>query len=230
MEKDIHQQEEELFKEWKKSRRGFSPDGIVNEKQYFESKPKIMLVLKEVNDKQGKSVDLKEFLKNGAYDRKSTWDNVTRWIYGIRNLEKELIWKDLENGDFLNNERKKLLPSLCVMNVKKSPGGHTANEKKLWEIAEEDKEFLSEQFNIYTNDEESRPDIIIGCGAAASNIFIRYTDIIKDKAQWEQTSRGIEYYEFEKGKYFIYYLHPEARVKDNLLYYGLIDAIKEIVN
>lgn len=24
------------------------------------------------------------------------------------------------------------------------------------------------------------------------------------------------------------YLHPDARVKDNLLFYGLVDAIKEI--
>ena len=42
------------------------------------------------------------------------------------------------------------------------------------------------------------------------------------------TTRGVQYYEYEKGKFFIKYAHPEARVADNLLYYGLIDAVKEL--
>ena len=43
------------------------------------------------------------------------------------------------------------------------------------------------------------------------------------------TSRGIWYVRDEE-KIIISYSHPEARTKDCLLYYGLVDAVKEIVN
>ena len=42
------------------------------------------------------------------------------------------------------------------------------------------------------------------------------------------TARGIWYHEYQKNKYIIQYSHPEARVADCLLYYGLLDAINEI--
>lgn len=45
---------------------------------------------------------------------------------------------------------------------------------------------------------------------------------------WQTTKRGVEYHEFKAGKYIIRYAHPEARVADSLLYYGLIDAVQEI--
>lgn len=219
--------ETELFKEWAKIREGFSPDGIVDEKRYLESNPKVMLILKEVNSKKGTSVDLKGFLRNGAYKRRPTWDNVTRWIYGINNINKEIVWKQLEDRKFLDRLREKLLPTICVINVKKSPGGYTAIHKEIWNTADQDKIFLNRQFQLYYKSEMTRPDIIICGGSWTSDIFNRFVDI-PNKEKLETTSRGVWYYEYDKGRFFIYYSHPEARVQDNLLYYGLIDAIKEI--
>ena len=60
--------------------------------------------------------------------------------------------------------------------------------------------------------------------------YLPLIENIENKSDWKTTSRGVYYYEFDKGKYFIKYAHPEARVSDNLLYYGLIDAIKELKN
>ena len=45
--------------------------------------------------------------------------------------------------------------------------------------------------------------------------------------KWEKTKREILKIK-ENNKIIVSYSHPEARVSSNLLYYGLIDAIKEI--
>lgn len=37
-------------------------------------------------------------------------------------------------------------------------------------------------------------------------------------------------FRFGNGSVFIRYAHPEARISDNILYYGLIDAIKKLSN
>lgn len=220
--------EAELFDEWKKIRPEFSPDGIIDENLYFDSHPRIMFVLKEVNSQSGKSIDLKKFLRNGAYDRKQSWDNVARWVYGLRNLDKEIAWKELGNREMLDVWRIQLLPSICVINVKKSPGIHTSNHDLLHKAAEEDKKYLNDQFQLYFNEPSAKPDLIICGGSFTSNVFNNHVNI-PNKNNWQETTRGIWYYEFEKDKFFIYYSHPEARVADNILYYGLIDAVKEIM-
>ncbi|UBM61553.1 hypothetical protein LA303_09010 [Candidatus Sulfidibacterium hydrothermale] len=223
----ITEQETKLFNEWSSSRQGFSPDGIVDETKYLSSNPKIMLILKEVNNKKGESVDLKEFLRNGAYNRRPTWDNVARWVYGINNLDKEIEWKNLENRQILDTLRKELLPMICIINVKKSPGGHTSDNKKMLKTADQDKELLNRQFQLYYQSKTTRPDLIICGGSSTSNAFNAFVDI-PNKDNWHRTTRGIWYYEYDTGRFFISYSHPEARVQDNLLYYGLIDAIKEL--
>jgi hypothetical protein len=223
----IAELEQKLFDKWAKTRQGFSPDGIVDEQLYLASKPKILLVLKEVNSKTDTPVDLKDFLKNGAYGRRPTWDNVARWIYGIRNLDKEIDWSQLDEGNFLTEIRKELLPTICVINVKKSPGGHTTDNSHLWTIAENDKDLLKEQFDLYYNNPKTRPDLIICGGSATSDTFNALVDI-PDKTDWKKTSRGIYYFGFDNGRYLIKYTHPEARVQDSILHYGLMDAIREI--
>jgi len=223
----ITELENKLFDKWATLIQGFSPDGIVDETCYLKSNTKVMLILKEVNSKTGESVDLKDFLKNGAYKRRPTWDNVARWIYGINNLDKEICWDELENREFLDTLRKELLLTICVINVKKSPGGHTTNNEKMWNAANQDKKLLNQQFQIYCQNKTTRPDLIICGGSTTSNTFNALVDI-PNKENWKRTTRGVWYYEYDTEKYFIQYAHPEARIQDSLLYYGLIDAIKEL--
>lgn len=219
------EQEAALFKEWEKSVPGFSRDGIVDEEQYRKSKPKVMLILKEVNNKDGKAVDLKAFLREGARKRRPTWDNVARWLYGIRHLDQNISWKELSERENLNLWRKDLLPTLCVMNLKKSPGRHTTNKKELASSAEQDKRYLNQQFELYFQHEVTRPDLIIACGTGST--FTKLIDI-PNKEELRHTSRGVPFFRYDETGILIKYVHPEARVPDHFIYYTLIDAIKEV--
>lgn len=210
----IANEESHLFGNWKGSRKGFVSDGLVSEEDYLNSKTKICIVLKEVNDPDGGDWDLREFVANGA--RSQTWNNVTRWVNGIRNIERDIPWNEFEN---INQEdRKYFLKSICAMNLKKSPGTHTTDKASLYKVANEDRDFIERQFSLYD------PDITI-CGGTG--------DLFKDVAgfsefEWQRTNRGILWYERASHKYVIAYCHPEARVDNSLIVYGLIDAIREI--
>lgn len=46
---------------------------------------------------------------------------------------------------------------------------------------------------------------------------------------WETTTRGVRWFMREANKYVVAFAHPEARVDDSLLVYGLLDAIREII-
>jgi len=212
---NITEKENTLFAKWEKLRPGFVKDGIVDENCYIKSNPKLLFVLKEVNDINGGGWDLRKFLRIGG--RPQTWDNIVRWVHGIRNLDKEINWTSIE---VIGSElRKEILTTVCVMNLKKSAGSCTTVNDELTEIAKKDKEYIVEQFCFYD------PEIIIGCGSLPSELF---KELMGFKTNWKMTKRGIRFMEFMNSKYLISYSHPEARVQDCLLYYGLIDAIKEI--
>ncbi|PSW96326.1 hypothetical protein C0W38_02485 [Photobacterium angustum] len=186
----------------------------MSEQDYLNSDIKICIVLKEVNDPDGGGWDLREFLANGA--RPQTWNNIVRWVNGIRNIECDIPWKDLEH--ISEQERKSSLKSICAINLKKSPGTHTTDKASLNKVANEDRSYIERQFLLYN------PDITI-CGGTG--------DLFKDIAgffelEWKRTNRGVWWYERAPKKYVIAYCHPEARVDNPLIVYGLIDAIREI--
>ena len=211
---NISDLEEQLFSQWQGSREGFVRDGVVSEKDYLESNPKVAFILKEVNDPDGGGWDLREFIAEGG--RSQTWDNITRWVHGIRNR------KSIPNWDFyseITNEfRMEILRSICAINLKKSPGTHTTDNVSLNAVANEDKPYIQRQFEIYD------PDMTI-CGGTG-DLFKCVVD--HDSKDWKTTSRGILWYERDANKYVISFSHPEARVHDPLLVYGLLDAVNEI--
>jgi hypothetical protein len=219
---NIALKEKELFDEWRIKTSNLSEDGLIDYTSYINSKLKILYLLKEVNSEEG--FNLKDFVKQGG--RTQTWDNIARWTYGILNHDKNFEWDEIEkikNKDL----RREWLKFIGVMNIKKTPGGHTANSKALWKGSSQGKDFLQRQFDLYYENKETRPDIIIACGTETSNFFHEIVPFATDK-YWLHTKRGVPYYEFETDNYFVKYAHPEARVSDNLLFYGLIDAIREL--
>lgn len=222
MPQNLKLKEEELFNEWRLTTPNLSEDGVIDRKTYLESEIKILFLLKEVNSKEG--FNLKEFVKEGG--RSQTWDNIARWTFGILNFKNDFEWGEVEkinNSDF----RKNWLKHVCVMNIKKTPGGHTSDSKSLWEGSLQGKFFLQRQFNLYYENQDTRPDIIIACGSETSNFFHEIVPFATDK-YWLYTKRGVPFYEYERNKFFVKYAHPEARVSDNLLFYGLVDAIREL--
>ena len=207
-------EEEEFLDEWAKELPGFIKDGVVNPQEYFSVKYKILFLLKEVNG--GKDWDLRDYLMEGG--RKQTWDNGSRWVEGILNLDRETPWQDIDEVD--EEYRKKWLNKIAAVNVKKVSGGHTSDMKEIYRFARENAERLCRQINMY------EPDIVI-CGGTEGCYFDEIVEY--DDPKWEMTSRGIWYVVEPSKRIVISYLHPEARVKDCLLYYGLIDAVREIV-
>jgi hypothetical protein len=209
--------EDVLFAEWRRNRPGFVADGAVDETAYLASSPRLLFVLKEVNDPHGGDWDLREFLLDGG--RAQTWNNVTRWIDGIRSLPDDIPWNAV--AEITDGRRQRTLRSIVAMNLKKSPGGHTTDPAALSNAAAADAALINRQFALY------EPDLVICCGADTSNIFDGLVDL-GGEPRWKATRRGIRYREFQERRFVVSFAHPEARVGDCLLYYGLVDAIREI--
>jgi len=145
--------EEQLFSQWQVSRERFVRDGVVSEKDYLESNPKIAFILKEVNDPDGGGWDLREFIAEGA--RPQTWDNIARWVHGIRNRRSIPNWSFY--SQITNEFRIEILRSICAINLKKSPWTHTTDHASLKAVANEDGVYIQRQYEIYN------PDLTI-CG------------------------------------------------------------------
>ncbi len=210
----IRAKEDSLFNEFFGNDPRVIKDGLVQEEAYETAKYRIVYVLKEVNG--GESWDLRDFVRDDG-GRPQTWDNIARWTQGIMNLEEDIPWSVLGSN---NEERRKtVLKQIAAVNLKKTSGGHTADNKLIYETALENDALLREQMSLY------EPDIIICCGTSDAFVDSCYKDV---EITWEMTSRGIWY--FRDGKtVVISYVHPEARVTDSLIVYGLIDAIKDIL-
>lgn len=216
----IKEQEDSLFAEWRINRKGFVADGVADENSYQQSGKKILFLMKEVNDPNCGGWDLRVKMREEG-GRNATWDNIARWTLGIRDLQEDIPWSELKKK-MSNEKRRGVIQYIAAMNLKKSPGGSSTDKALMEKVAMEDKGFLSRQFNFYD------ADIVICCGVDVSNTA---HSCIKDIQgfKWKATSRGVPYHELGKpGKILISYSHPEARVSDNLLYYGLIDAVREI--
>lgn len=205
-------EENELLNQYKSQIKGMVFDGVVSWEDYLQSKKKILFVLKEVNG--GENWDLREFLRGGG--RPDTWNNITRWMKGIRNLDKELKWAEIEN--ISDGERVLQLKSIAAINVKKTSGRCVADSVEVYKSAMNNKELLKEQVNLYN------PDLVICCGTGNE-----YFDFICENKEfeWKSTTRGV-WYVIDGEKVIINFNHPAARVSPSFLYYGLIDALREI--
>ena len=214
---NIRDREDELFSEWEKSRKEFVRDGVVSEDYYKKSNPKIALILKDPHGDGGGDIRTWIRDKGGGYG--STWNDVVRLIWGIRNREKKIIWRDFPNLD--DDFRFTHLRSICAMNLKKSVGGASTDSDKLRGVALKDKKYIQEQYALYD------PDITI-CGSSEVYWLFRKVFDIGDEDWENQTSRGVHWYERSPGKYVIESYHPAARISSSLRFYQLIDAVNEI--
>lgn len=210
---ELLKKENLLLDKWAKSCQGLVRDGMINPDEYIKAPLRILYLLKEVNG--GADWDLRSFVREGG--RKQTWDNIARWTKGIRAVPDEIPWEQLEN--ITEEERRAILQQICAVNIKKTSGTYTADKKRITEAAGRDAEYLKKQINLY------EPDIIICCGTE----WNYWHEIMKTEPDWKETSRGIWYFIENTSRIVVSYVHPEARVKDCLLYYGLVDCMREIL-
>ena len=80
---------------------------------------------------------------------------------------------------------------------------------------------MNRQFDLY------RPNITICCGHIVSRLYYQIRSV-EDKPTPKKTTRGVWYHLWPTGECVICYHHPVAWMGDSLLYYGLMDAVKEI--
>ena len=213
----ISAKEEDLFKEWRKSRTPFVCDGAVSEQDYLKSCPQIAFILKETND-PGDDFDLRQFLQNQNGGKGTTWNNVARWVHGIRNLPSECDWSCYENVDA--RFRREVLRGIVAMNLKKSPGGGRTVFRVLKNVAREDALHIQNQYSLYD------PDITI-CGGVETTGGL-FHDLVHPGIEWKQTTRGIWWYRRNAQKYVVAFHHPAARVRGSRMLGDLMTAIKEI--
>ncbi|MGF1866928.1 hypothetical protein L4D15_16990 [Enterovibrio norvegicus] len=211
----ICEQELELFNRWAANRAGFVSDGVVSEPHYLKSPLRVCFVLKEVNDLGGGGWDLRQFIREGA--RKQTWNNISRWTKCISHIEHDFHWSEL--AKISNSDRIKILKSVCAMNLKKSPGGHTTEKASFNQVVGDDKNYIQEQYSLYA------PDITICCGTGWD---LHWALELENEAV-RQTNRGINWFLNHNNKAVIMFSHPEARVQDSLLVYGLVDAVRDVI-
>ncbi len=215
-------EEEALFQEWRTSLdkpETFVSDGVVDETAYRSSNLKLLFLLKEVNDLGGGGWDLRAILYDYlSFGRIPTWLNICRWIKGIRAIPTDLEW-ETELKDINVKDREELLRSIAVMNLKKTPGGHTTVVDNFNDAVERDRKFIKRQIKIYA------PNLIICCGSIIGDAI---EGIFPEEIHWEATSRGVWFSQFIEGSTLIYFSHPEARVSSNFLHYALMDTIKSL--
>lgn len=212
----ITDQQQKLFSDLRQHTPEIIADGVSDEAQYTSAPCRIMYVLKEVNGGSGWS--LCDHMISGGRDREHdpTWDNIARWSEGIFNLPDELPWSQLENDCWSRRER--ILPKICAVNVKKTSGSYVSDSREIYESAIDNADILKKQLELYA------PDIVICCGTEDAFVNACFQD---KEIDWQMTSRGIWYFR-DKDMPVISFSHPAVRVRDCYLYYGLLDAVREI--
>ena len=230
--------ENQFFEEWKnkmpeKEKAFFIPDGIVNFEKWNKSKIKILFFLKEANVdiKNADSIDFDErdYLLN--YNKKEqykkthspTVDVMIQWIYAIECcLYSDKKWKEVLKECKKEQLQDEMLEQIAIVNAKKIPGGGTVNwsDFDLYMNEKVNIEFLFKQLNLYN------PNIVI-CGKTAW-ILEKYGPEDFSSEKWKETFHGIRYLRYN-GCFFVDYVHPNVRAPKNMVFYSLIDAIKEIL-
>ncbi len=137
-------------------------DGIVCEKDYDNTDPKLLFVAKEPNT-------------DGVFDFRKWWceevkyaftKRLCEWTYGIRNGFPPL-------SDFDKDEGNKLaaIRSISFINLKKVGGSGSADSAKIQYTTERDRGFLRRQIDIVA------PDVVVG-GVGDSGLWsVLFPDI-----------------------------------------------------
>ena len=214
----VEEAENLLFEEWRSrlavdGESYFVPDGVIESGAYANSKPKIVVVLKETND-PGEGSSLCEILRTTPPHY--TWNTVTRWVRAIRSLPDEIPWQEISDVDMTT--RIDVLRTIAVMNVKKTAGGSVASNAELEKHSQRFRDLIERQVALYS------PDIILLCGFSW-----KLSEPFGKRAEWHRTSRGTWFRRLENGVPVIHTRHPANRLEGELLHYPVIDAVRELL-
>ena len=191
----------------------FIRDGVVDPRQYVRAEKKLVLVLKEAADWGGRG-DLREFLRCGGQWK--TWNNVTRWVEGILD---DLPWNEID-AHIDNERRKRALRRVAVVNLKKSYGAGTANDRLIREAARADRDFIRKQLALY------EPDLVICGGEIVGSAFVE--DVYGCDGNVWQLSSGDAWSCRINGILHVCHYHPGYwAVSPKILLEGLVNTLKD---
>jgi hypothetical protein len=175
-------------------------DGIINEKFYSSSNPKVLFLMKEVNDPSESACwDLSIMLYNELKYNFSY--RLAEWSWGIFN-------------DFIplpdNNAKKEKLHSMlrktAIINLKKSGGGGFVNHDILNQHIIKNKNFIIKQIEIIN------PEVIIGGLGRTS-----YWSLFLDNLGWLSSGYDIKIAKWKNIKLVDFY-HPSYQVPRAMSY------------
>lgn len=175
-------------------------DGIVKEKEYSQSKFKILWILKEPHDKEGGDWDMKKFIGDKkelmSYPNwKRTFNPIIYVTFSI--LNNFMVYDDMYNIPD-KPEMIDILRNIAFINLKKIPGETVSQHHVIKEAYEKYKDIILQQIETYN------PEIII-CGGTMSFIA---KDLGVDGKLIDQDS--IKYFS-TSDKIYIDALHPNQR-------------------
>ncbi|HEX4581115.1 MAG TPA: hypothetical protein VH139_03595 [Acidobacteriaceae bacterium] len=141
--------EELIFSKYRAGGAKIIPDGALSQKSYESARLKVLVVLKEPNDKNGEWCDEGGDIRRHGWEggREKTWPNLARWAYLFENPGATYSEADSAVADL--EKRKANLRRLVVMNLKKEPGSHSAHLPTIEQYAFKYEDLLRKQFSIY---------------------------------------------------------------------------------
>ena len=229
----------ELFRE--KLGDNIVTDGIVNPDQWKKTNPKIVFVLKETNEQETSLTDLLNDPFSGKYrieiedknkrngqivrDLRATWFNIARWALGINSLAnttvKPVPWKNISSkSNWYKKDWLEELKNIAVINIKKTVGKEKSEDSELRGAVVDYGNLTWDQIN------KTRPNIVIFCGVG----WIFDTYYLKEKQstiKWKETKTGFLYFE-NNNTVYIQFWHPNAHFPHNMMFYALMDIVKEL--
>lgn len=202
-------------------------DGIVNEKTYFESFPKTLLILKEPYDKDNEGEcswslskllgDKEKFIKEGLH-KSRTWQPV---IYTAEAIYNGLIPWDWIS--YIKNEPEIIdaLKNIAFMNTLKIPADTTTPAAKLKAGYNKHREILLRQIEVYA------PDIIIFGGNDTFWNF--YKDLKLDTAEPPADQPYTHDFWIKDRNLYIQCKHPSTTNRSDDKIRDYVDGITEII-
>ena len=198
-------------------------DGAVDPDEYAHASTRIVFVLKEANDEGGGNWDLRKMLRNsGDDDNWRSWNTVARWVEGTQSLPQFVPWRAFPSVDSeqWRERRQAALRKVVAVNIKKKPGGATANDAEIRNAAKQDRELITKQLSLYA------PDFVICCGNIVGTALTEDVHSLSGDV-WTRTSRGVWFCRVNDVPY-VSLNHPAAQFPGHLVHYGLMDALEEI--
>lgn len=224
---ELKRKEEALFKKWPTpSGTKLVQDGAMDPERYLSREgPKILFVLKEVNDPDGGGWHLREHVLSEQC-RAKTWSNITRWkrVVDAWHAGTAVVGLWEERLETLSVEdRRSELRDVAIVNLKKVPGGRSSHMPTIYMAARNDQALLKEQFDMLN------PDVVVVCGPDPAH----YPYLLESgkRKLWDHVIpvvQAIRWPMNDRDRVVVYTWHPQARVNARHMAESLYRALERV--